>query len=118
MRIFGGLHLYSIHNGMFISRLPICLIAGKSKEESVKDKKQELEKRLQDVSGQLAPPGPSTANAAGCSSSNNVAHHGANAAGGAATNQVGQPHSNAAHKPPHKAGAAKKGSYYNKCDER
>ncbi|OQR78110.1 bromodomain-containing protein 2 isoform X2 [Tropilaelaps mercedesae] len=81
----------------------------KSKEESVKDKKQELEKRLLDMSGQLAPPGPSVANAgAGCSS-NNVAHHGANAAGGStAANQVGQPHSNAAHKPPHKAGAAKK----------
>lgn len=34
--------------------------AGKTKEEQVKEKKQELEKRLQDVSGQLGNPVPPT----------------------------------------------------------
>lgn len=31
---------------------------GKTKEEQVKEKKQELERRLQDVSGQLGTPAP------------------------------------------------------------
>ncbi|XP_028967273.1 bromodomain-containing protein 3-like [Galendromus occidentalis] len=59
--------------------------AGKSKEETVKDKKQELERRLQDVSGQLAPTQPPAqpTNAAANATSNAGAHKPAKVGGGA-----------------------------------